>query len=101
MGKKRKRMIRIEPAEPEPRSIVIDPNKIKVRGGKMPPPQIAHKNRKRYTRKEKHKRPYGAFFYSPTPMSASLTGNSIIASRLYTLNPIESFAVLPISPGPR
>ena len=64
MGKKRKRLIRNDSGEPEKSVIVIDPNRIKVRGGEMPPPQVAHKNKRRYNRKEKHKRPYGAFFIS-------------------------------------
>ena len=49
-------MISVTSNRIESYKIIINPNKIKVRGGEMPPPQNAHKNKKKYNRKSKHKK---------------------------------------------
>jgi len=56
MSKKRKKMISVTSDRVESYKIIVNPNKIKVRGGEMPPPQNAHKNKKKYNRKSKHKK---------------------------------------------
>ena len=60
MAKKKKKLFNVEIQSEDSNVIIINPNRIKVRGV-MPQPQIKHTSQKSYNRKAKHKKPYRQF----------------------------------------
>ena len=64
MSKKKRKPVNVVVETKDDNVIIINPNKIKVRGI-MPPPQVKHKSNKTYNRKAKHKEPF-----RPLPFAA-------------------------------